>query len=135
MVSLRDVCSDLTTEVLIRDPLTATIIGFSVKAPRSIESLAASKSVPLHLESVIYRLIETVRDKVAALLPPIIETRVNGEATVLQVFTIAIKGQKEGQIVAGCRIGNGVIGKNDTVRVIRGEKREVVFEGELASIL
>ena len=67
------------------------------------------------------------------MLPPIIETRVNGEATVLQVFTIAIKGQKEGQIVAGCRIGNGVIGKNDTVRVIRGEKREVVFEGEFAS--
>jgi len=90
--------------------------------------------VPLHLESVIYRLIETVRDRVAALLPPIIETRVNGEATVLQVFTIAIKGQKEGQIVAGCRIGNGVIGKNDTVRVIRGDKRDVVFEGESASI-
>ena len=90
--------------------------------------------MPLHLESVIYRLIETVRDRVAALLPPIIETRVNGEATVLQVFTIAIKGQKEGQIVAGCRIGNGVIGKNDTVRVIRGDKRDVVFEGESASI-
>ena len=85
--------------------------------------------MPLHLESVIYRLIETVRDKVASLLPPVVETRVNGEATVLQVFTIAIKGQKEGQMVAGCRIANGVIGKNDTVRVLRGDKREVVFEG------
>jgi translation initiation factor IF-2 len=95
-----------------------------------VENLAASKSVPLHLESVIYRLIETVRQKVSALLPPIIETRVTGEATVLQIFTIAVKGQKDGQVVAGCRIGNGLISKGDTVRVLRGEKREVVFEGE-----
>jgi translation initiation factor IF-2 len=108
----------------------ATIIGFSVKAPRSIETLASSKNIPLYTESVIYRLIELVRTKVAGLLPPIIETRVNGEATVLQVFTIAVKGQKEGQVVAGCRVGNGVVGKGDVVRVLRGEAREVVFEGQ-----
>lgn len=95
-----------------------------------MENLAASQSVPLHLESVIYRLIETVRTRVAGLLPPIIETRVTGEAVVQQIFTIAIKGSKEGQIVAGCRVGNGLIGKNDTIRVLRGAEREVVFEGE-----
>jgi translation initiation factor IF-2 len=114
---------------------TATIIGFSVKAPRSIETLASSKNIPLYTESVIYRLIELVRTKVAGLLPPIIETRVNGEATVLQVFTIAVKGQKEGQVVAGCRVGNGVVGKGDVVRVLRGEGREVVFEGQSPSLL
>lgn len=59
----------------------------------------------------------------------------NGEATVLQVFTIAVKGQKEGQVVAGCRVGNGVVGKGDVVRVLRGEGREVVFEGQSPSLL
>lgn len=59
----------------------------------------------------------------------------NGEATVLQVFTIAVKGQKEGQVVAGCRVGNGVVGKGDVVRVLRGEGREVIFEGQSPSLL
>ncbi|KAH8079045.1 hypothetical protein HD553DRAFT_329996 [Filobasidium floriforme] len=122
------------SDVAMAEASDATIIGFSVKAPRSIETLASSKNIPLHTESVIYRLIELVRTKVAGLLPPIIETRVNGEATVLQVFTIAVKGQKEGQVVAGCRVGNGVVGKGDVVRVLRGEGREVVFEGPLESL-
>jgi hypothetical protein len=105
------------------------IIGFSVKAPKSVQSHAAKSNVPIHLESVIYRLIETVRAKVAALLPPVIETRVLGEATVLQMFSIAVKG-KESASIAGCRVSNGVIGRHDLVRVLRGDEREVVFEGE-----
>lgn len=107
------------------------IIGFSVKASKSVQTQAAKANVPVHLESVIYRLIETVRSKVAALLPPIIETRVLGEATVLQMFSIAVKG-KESARIAGCRVANGVIGRHDPIRVLRGEDREVVFEGKLS---
>lgn len=104
------------------------IIGFSVKAPKAVQSHAAKSNVPIHLESVIYRLIETVRAKVAALLPPIIETRVLGEATVLQMFSIAVKG-KESATIAGCRVANGVINRHDHIRVLRGEEREVIFDG------
>ncbi len=105
------------------------VIGFSVKASRAVQTLANSSSVPLHLETVIYRLIDTVRAKVAALLPPLIETRVLGEAVVQQVFTISLKG-KDTQMVAGCRVGNGVIGRDSKIRVLRGENREVVHEGD-----
>lgn len=109
------------------------IIGFSVKAPRAVQSLANSASVPLHLESVIYRLIDTVRAKVAALLPPIIETRVLGEAIVQQVFSISLKG-KDTQVVAGCRVGNGVIARDSKIRILRGEAREVVHDGECSAL-
>lgn len=104
------------------------IIGFSVKAAKSVASHAAKSNVPIHLETVIYRLIETVRAKVASLLPPVIETRVLGEATVLQMFSIAVKG-KESASIAGCRVSNGVIGRHDLVRVLRGEERQVIFDG------
>lgn len=108
--------------------LLGMIIGFSVKAPKSVQNHAAKSNVPIHLESVIYRLIETVRAKVAALLPPIVETRVLGEATVLQIFSIAIKG-KESASIAGCRVSNGVINRHDHIRVLRGEDREIIFDG------
>jgi translation initiation factor IF-2 len=110
------------------------VIGFSVKASRAIQAHASASAVPLHLETVIYRLIDTVRNKVAALLPPVIETRVLGEAVVQQVFTISLKG-KETQTIAGCRVGNGVIARDSKIRVLRGEAREVVHEGELDFLL
>lgn len=106
-----------------------SIIGFSVKAARSVQAMAAGSRVDLHLENVIYRLIETVREKVAALLPPVIEVRVLGEAVVQQIFKIAIKG-REPATIAGCRVGNGAISKNDIIRVLRGETREMIHEGE-----
>lgn len=105
------------------------VIGFNVKAARSVQTLANTSNVPLQLESVIYRLIESVRAKVAGLLPPVIETRVLGEAVVQQVFNISLKG-RETQAIAGCRVGNGSIGRDNKVRILRGNGREQVFEGE-----
>ncbi|KAJ9118555.1 hypothetical protein QFC22_003775 [Naganishia vaughanmartiniae] len=121
------------SDVAIAEAAEGMIIGFSVKASKSVQTLAAKANVPVHLESVIYRLIETVRSKVAALLPPIIETRVLGEATVLQMFSIAVKGRDSASI-AGCRVANGVINRHDNIRVLRGEGREVVFQGTLDSL-
>jgi translation initiation factor IF-2 len=45
------------------------------------------------------------------------------------VFEIKLKG-KEVMRVAGCKVGNGVIGKNEGVRVLRGSGRTQVYEGE-----
>jgi translation initiation factor IF-2 len=73
-------------------------------------------------------LIETVRQKTAALLPPKIEYRVIGEANVLQVFEVT-KGKTKVS-VAGCRVSNGNITRTDKVRVLRGPERTPVFEGE-----
>jgi translation initiation factor IF-2 len=92
-------------------------------------------NVPLHLESVIYRLIETVRSKVAALLPPKIESRVVGEATVQQLFPVKVK--KGTVMVAGCKVSNGIINKAERVRILRsgdGKDREVVYEGTIETL-
>jgi translation initiation factor IF-2 len=91
--------------------------------------------VPLHLESVIYRLIETVRSKVAALLPPKIESRVVGEATVQQLFPVKVK--KGTVMVAWCKVSNGIINKAEKVRILRtgdGKDREVVYEGTIETL-
>ncbi|WVW79952.1 translation initiation factor IF-2 [Kwoniella bestiolae CBS 10118] len=118
------------SDVSLAEASDATIIGFNVPASRSIQTTAKSSNVPLHLESVIYRLIDTVRSKVAGLLPPKIEYSVKGEATVQQIFEINLK-RKTVVKIAGCRVNNGIINKLEGVRVLRGKDREVVYEGKI----
>lgn len=117
-------------DIMMGEASEATVIGFNVETPRSIEMYAHQRNVPLHLESVIYRLMDTVKGQVAALLPLIIEYRVKGESRVVEIFEIKVKGRKEPAIVAGCRVVNGVIKSTDLVRVLRGQERQVIWEGK-----
>ena len=103
------------------------VVAFSVKVPRPVENEAASQHVPIVSSSIIYKLMDTVTQKVVELLPPIIEKRVTGEATVLQLFDIGLKGKKTTQ-VGGCRVSNGVVEKSKLARVMRDG--ESVFEGK-----
>ena len=108
------------------------IVGFNVKASKSVQQAAARAQprVTVHCDNVIYRLMEHVSSSVAALLPPIIEPRVTGEATIVQIFAINVKGSTFRNI-AGCRVTNGVIAKANQVRVLRGPDRKVIYEGRL----
>jgi translation initiation factor IF-2 len=105
---------------------SATIIGFNVKCSKSLQAQAQAANSRVLIEPVIYRLIETVTEDVEKLLKPIVETRIVGEASVLQVFNITVKGRVT-RPVAGCRIGNGSISRNSKVRVLRGKKQ--VYQG------
>jgi translation initiation factor IF-2 len=110
--------------------VTASIVGFNVKAPKSVLNSAARAPtpVPVHTSAIIYRLVDTIRNSVADLLPKLIETRVHGEALVQQVFEISVKGRKEPMKVAGCKVGNGVFQKARKARVVR--RGEVLHTGE-----
>lgn len=101
-------------------------MAFTVSTPRSVEVLAKQHSVPVVSSKVIYSLIDDVRSRVIELLPSIIETKVTGEANVLQLFDIQLK-SKQTMKVAGCRVANGIVEKSKHVRVVRN--RETIFEG------
>jgi translation initiation factor IF-2 len=120
---------DITeSDILLAKAANATIIGFSVSAPRSILSLAAQNGVPVSSGNIIYRIIDDVRSRVIDMLPKIIETKVTGEATVLQLFDITGKA-KHIIKVAGCRVVNGLVEKQKLTRVIRNG--HVIHEGSL----
>lgn len=86
--------------------------------------------VTVHISPIIYRLVEIVRKETAALLPPRIEVRVHGEATVQQIFKIKVKGRKTPKVIAGSRCSNGIFSKARKVRVVRNG--ETIHTGELA---
>ena len=102
------------------------VVAFSVKVPRPVEAEAHSQHVPVLSSSVIYKLMDDVTARVAALLPPIVEKRVTGQASVLQLFDIQVKGKKTMQ-VGGCRVADGMVEKSKLARVVRNG--EIVYEG------
>ncbi|KAK4192273.1 hypothetical protein QBC35DRAFT_484786 [Podospora australis] len=109
----------------------STIINFNSPIPGNIKRMADDLKVAIIDHNVIYHLVEEVRDKLSEFLAPVTSWKVVGEAELLQVFPINIKGRKYKNI-AGCRVRNGTLQKNSRCRVIRGG--EVVHEGNIDSL-
>lgn len=97
---------------------SAMVLGFNVSAPRSIEANASSAKVPIHVDTVIYRLMDEVKSRLAAMLPPVVEKRVVGEAKIQQIFELNRKGA-DNLVIAGCRVVNGILEKHKMARVVR----------------
>ncbi|KAF6765070.1 translation initiation factor IF-2 [Ephemerocybe angulata] len=119
------------TDVMLAKTANATIVAFSVGVPRSIQALAAQNGVPISESKIIYKLMDDVRDRVRAMLPPIIETKVIGEAGVLQIFDYHMK-DKSIKKIAGCRVTNGLLDKSKHAKVVREGK--TVHEGTLETM-
>lgn len=118
------------SDVALAKTTDGMILGFNVSIPRNVEGMASQAGVPVHVDTVIYRLIEEVTARVTALLPKIIEKKVVGEATVQQLF--GIKQGKATLNVAGCRVVNGSLAKHKTARVVRNG--EVVADCKLSEM-
>ncbi|KAG2115123.1 initiation factor 2 [Suillus discolor] len=118
-------------DVMMAKAAEGIIVSFSVKIPRSVETTAAQNHVPIYSSKIIYRIMDEVRDRVTALLPCTYETKVTGEATVLQLFDIHLKGKMTKKI-AGCRVSNGTIEKSKGARVVRNG--QVIHEGVLDAL-
>lgn len=107
------------------------IISFNNPIAGFIKQRAKDVGVKILDYNVIYHLTDEVKDRLSDLLPPLISTRVVGEAEVLQVFPINLKGRVFKNI-AGCRVRNGQISRTAKYRVLRSG--ENVFQGSLDSL-
>ncbi|KIP08161.1 hypothetical protein PHLGIDRAFT_69795 [Phlebiopsis gigantea 11061_1 CR5-6] len=119
------------SDVMRAKAVDGVVVAFSVNISRPIKNLANTQGVKILESNIIYRLMDEVKAGVIELIPPIIEKRVTGEATVLQIFEIHLKA-KQIMKVAGCRVVNGLVEKNKKARVIRNG--ETVHEGNLETL-
>ena len=102
------------------------IISFNTTVDGNIQRIAEAKDVKILDQSIIYRLVDDVRAMLGEKLPDIVTQKVLGEAEIAQVFEINTKGRIRVP-VAGCKVRNGVIGRNNRIRVLRG--KEVIYDG------
>ena len=105
----------------------ATVIGFNVRADASARRIIESNGVDLRYFSIIYDVIDQVKQVASGLLGVEIREEIIGIAQVRDVF----RSSKFGA-VAGCMVIEGVVKRNKPIRVLRDNT--VVFEGELESL-
>ncbi|WP_456378216.1 translation initiation factor IF-2 [Thiolapillus sp.] len=105
----------------------AAIIGFNVRADASARKVIEESNLDLRYYSIIYEVIDDVKQAVAGLLSPEIREEIIGLAEVRDVF----RSSKLGAI-AGCMVVEGVVKRNSPIRVLRDNV--VIYEGELESL-
>ncbi|MCB1625487.1 MAG: translation initiation factor IF-2, partial [Pseudomonadales bacterium] len=105
----------------------ALIIGFNVRADAGAREALKDSGVDLRYYSVIYEAIDDVKQMMSGMLAPEIKEQILGVATVREVF----RSSKFG-VVAGCLVTEGVVKRNNPIRVLRDNV--VIFEGALESL-
>jgi len=105
----------------------ATIIGFNVRADASARKVIDSNGLDLRYFSIIYDVIDQVKQVASGLLGMEVREEIIGVAQVRDVF----RSSKFGA-VAGCMVIEGFVKRNKPIRVLRDNT--VVFQGELESL-
>lgn len=105
----------------------AAVIGFNVRADASARRIAEDEEVDLRYYSVIYNVLDDVKQALSGLLAPEKREEIVGIAEVRDVF----RSPKFGAI-AGCMVIEGTVYRNKPIRVLRDNV--VIYEGELESL-
>ena len=102
------------SDVLLASASDAVIVGFQVRPSASARRLAENEEIEIRLYSVIYDVINDVKDAMEGLLAPSEEEVITGNAEVRDVFKISKIGT-----VAGCMVTEGFLKRNNQIRLIR----------------
>ena len=114
------------SDVLLASASNAIIIGFSTKTENTAAQAAKREGVQIKLYSIIYELLDQVREAMSGMLEPELREAIIGHAEVRQVFDLT-KGK-----VAGCMVTDGRIARTARARVLR--RRQPIYDGGLATL-
>ena len=106
---------------------SAIIVGFNVRADAAARRVIEAEMVDLRYFSVIYDVIDTVRQAMSGMLEPEFREEIIGIAEVRDIF----RSKRFGNI-AGCRVSEGAVRRSNPIRVLRDSV--VIYEGELESL-
>ena len=105
------------SDVYLASASNAIIIAFHVIAEERAEDLAEQEGVEIRRYNIIYEVTEHIRLALEGLLRPEQVEVATGRAIVLRTFQISRFGT-----IAGCRVINGTISRDNRVHVIRDQK-------------
>jgi len=114
------------SDILLASASDAVVLGFNVKVETMAVPAAKREGVQVKLYSIIYELLDQMKDAMAGLLEPELRETVIGHAEVKQVFQLS-RG-----IVAGCLVTDGRIARTGRARILR--KRQPVYDGGISTL-
>ncbi len=115
------------TDATLAAASNAIMVGFNVRADASARRVIEAENIDLRYYSIIYELLNEIKAAMSGMLQPEFKQEIIGLAEVRDVF----RHPKFGAI-AGCMVTEGVVKRNNPIRVLRDNV--VIFEGELESL-
>jgi translation initiation factor IF-2 len=114
------------SDILLAKASQAVVIGFNTRTDNAAANAAKREGVQIKLYSIIYELIDQVKEAMVGLLDPELRETALGVALVKQVF------QLSKFPVAGCSVVTGRIVRNARARVMR--KRQPIYDGAVVTL-
>jgi len=122
-----DVGQITKNDIKMANTSNADVLGFNVKLENGVMGEAKHLGVQVFQNSIIYQIIDLVKDNMAELLEPELVENKTGRAEVRQVFRVS-----KGRTVAGCMVMEGKIIRNKGARLVRDG--EVIAEGKIDTL-
>ncbi|MDD2676008.1 MAG: translation initiation factor IF-2 [Methylacidiphilaceae bacterium] len=114
------------SDILLAKASEGIVIGFNVKTDSSAAAAAKREGVQIKLFSVIYELVDQVRDAMAGLLEPELRETVLGTALVKKVFEL------NKFSVAGVLVQSGRMVRKGQARILRG--KQPIYDGSIQTL-
>ncbi|MFL2659802.1 MAG: translation initiation factor IF-2 [Alphaproteobacteria bacterium] len=115
------------SDVSLASSMNGLIFGFNVRANSQARDLAEKNNQDLRYYSIIYDLIDDVKQMLSGMLAPEISENLIGYAEIRQVFKVTKLGN-----IAGCYVNSGIVKRGAGVRLLRDDV--VVYEGSLKQL-
>ena len=115
------------SDVALANSSKGFIIGFNVRALPHARDAAKRDGVDMKYYSIIYELIDDVKNLLSGLLKPDISEKITGNVEIREVFNISKIGN-----IAGCMVKDGLVSRNSKIRLLRDNV--VIHTGTLASL-
>jgi translation initiation factor IF-2 len=115
------------SDVALANSSKGFIIGFNVRAIPQAREIAKRDGVDIKYYSIIYELIDDIKNLISGSLKPDIKENITGNVEIREIFSISKIGK-----IAGCFVKEGNISRNSKIRLLRDNV--VVHTGTINSL-
>ena len=114
-------------DIILASASDAIVLGFNVACDAGVNKTAKREGVEIRLYSIIYEMVDDIRQAMTGLLKPVSKETVIGRAHVRQIFDIGKTGR-----IAGCMMSEGRVSSKARARLKR--ENEIIYEGTISSL-
>jgi len=114
------------SDILLAKASGAVVIGFNTKTDNSAANAAKREGIQIKLFSIIYELVDQVKEAMTGMLEPELRETPLGTALVKKVFELSKF------MVAGCQVQSGRVTKSGRARVLR--KKQPIYDGGVVTL-
>ena len=115
------------SDISLAETSNSIVFGFNVRANTQAKDLADKSQINIIYHSIIYDLLDDIKNMLEGKLDPELKENIIGNAEVLEVFKISKTGN-----IAGCMVNDGTVKKGEYARLIRDGI--VVYEGKISEL-